>query len=156
MGELPLFYAAADVAFVGGSLVQHGGHNLLEPLASGCPVLFGPNIAEVDSQAAFAVETGAGVPVADASELAGAVVELLGDPSGTRQRGRRAAEELAQRTGSAQRIVDLIEGVLGDRRQAAAGGSLGEGGEGGEGAAAVGSGFVTPDSDAEAPDGPRH
>jgi 3-deoxy-D-manno-octulosonic-acid transferase len=44
MGELPLFYAASDVAFVGGSLVHHGGHNLLEPAALGIPVITGPNV----------------------------------------------------------------------------------------------------------------
>ena len=44
MGELPLFYAAADVAFVGGTLVERGGHNMLEPAALGLPVLFGPHV----------------------------------------------------------------------------------------------------------------
>ena len=44
MGELPLFYAASDVAFVGGSLVPHGGHNLLEPAALGIPVVTGPHV----------------------------------------------------------------------------------------------------------------
>jgi len=148
VGELAGIYRLASVAFVGGSLAPVGGHNLLEPLASGCPVLFGPHVGEVELQAALAVETGAGVPVADAAELAEAVALLLGDPYATRERGRRAAEEIARRGGSARRVVALIEGVLGE------GHDTGDGSSRSEGEEEAGPGFTAPVSGAGATRGP--
>lgn len=69
MGELPLLYAAADVAFVGGSLVAHGGHNLLEPAALGIPVVTGPHVFNFNEICDLLVAAGAAVKVADSDEL---------------------------------------------------------------------------------------
>ena len=149
VGELAGIYRLASVAFVGGSLAPVGGHNLLEPLASGCPVLFGPHVGEIDSQVALAVETGAGFPVADANELAETVVLLLEDPCGTMERGRRAAEEIARRGGSARRVAALIEALLGERNGAGDGDSRAEAGN------EAGPGFIPPGSGTTTPGRPR-
>ncbi|MEZ3133505.1 lipid IV(A) 3-deoxy-D-manno-octulosonic acid transferase [Stutzerimonas kunmingensis] len=82
MGELLFLYALADIAFVGGSLVPNGGHNLLEPAALGKPVLSGPhlfNFLEISAQLRAA---GALREVQDAAQLAQVVSELWGDPAG--------------------------------------------------------------------------
>jgi hypothetical protein len=112
-------------------------------------VLFGPHVGEIESQVALAVETGAGVPVADASELAEAVALLLEDSCGTRERGRRAAEEIARRGGSARRVVALIGAVLDERSGAGDGDSRAETGD------EAGPGFIPPGSGAVASKGLR-
>jgi 3-deoxy-D-manno-octulosonic-acid transferase len=88
MGELIAYYAAADVAFVGGSLLPLGGQNLIEPIAAGLPTLVGPhtfNFADATSQA---IEQQAALRVADADALVKAVAKLLQDPQ---RRGRMSA-----------------------------------------------------------------
>ena len=71
MGELTLFYAASDVAFVGGSLTPIGGHNLLEPAALGLPLISGPHVFNAQEIANMFIETGACSLAADAEQLAG-------------------------------------------------------------------------------------
>ena len=70
MGELLLFYAAADLAFVGGSLVSTGGHNVLEPALLGLPVLFGPHMFNFTEAGERLLEAKAAWQVTDAAELA--------------------------------------------------------------------------------------
>ena len=77
MGELMLFYAAADVAFVGGSLVDIGGHNLLEPAALKLPMITGPYNYNAQDIADLIIDSGAAVVVRDESELAAQVIRLL-------------------------------------------------------------------------------
>lgn len=69
MGLLNELYMAADLAFVGGTLVEIGGHNVLEPVWAGTPVLFGPSIANVREAAQYILENGYGAQVATAAEL---------------------------------------------------------------------------------------
>ena len=76
MGELPLFYAASDIAFVGGSLVPVGGHNLLEPAALGLPVISGPNVFNAQEIADMFVDKGACTIVQDAPQLAAAISDF--------------------------------------------------------------------------------
>jgi 3-deoxy-D-manno-octulosonic-acid transferase len=112
LGELLAFYSAGDVAFVGGSLVPIGGHNLLEPAALGLPVLAGPNNFNSADVARLLVECGAVRVVHDASELAAKVGELLADPaarSGMGARGRRAVEE---NRGAVKRLMEFLEPLL--------------------------------------------
>lgn len=93
MGELLAFCGAADLVFVGGSLVPVGGHNLIEPAAWGQPVLSGPQVFNF-VEAARLLEAGGGLRIcADGAALSDAVVELFGQP------GRRAA------MGAAARVV---------------------------------------------------
>ena len=79
MGELLGFYAAADVAFVGGSLLPLGGQNLIEPIAVGRPTLFGPHMWNFAEAAQKSRAAGAAVEVADAAQLVAEVGALLHD-----------------------------------------------------------------------------
>ena len=81
LGELFAYYAAADVAFVGGSLVPLGGQNLIEPIALGTPTLVGPHTFNFAEAAALAVEAKAAIRVSTADELLREVAALLGDSS---------------------------------------------------------------------------
>jgi 3-deoxy-D-manno-octulosonic-acid transferase len=90
LGELLAYYAAADVAFVGGSLVPLGGQNLIEPIAVGTPTLIGPHTFNFAQAASQAVTAQAALRVADASTLVGEVDALLQDPA-RRARMRDAA-----------------------------------------------------------------
>ncbi|MFO1315956.1 MAG: lipid IV(A) 3-deoxy-D-manno-octulosonic acid transferase [Burkholderiales bacterium] len=90
LGELPAYYAAADVAFVGGSLLPLGGQNLLEALAAGTPTLVGPHTFNFADATQKAVAAGAAVRVANADALVAEAASLLADP-GRRARMREAA-----------------------------------------------------------------
>jgi 3-deoxy-D-manno-octulosonic-acid transferase len=81
MGEMYAYYSAADVAFVGGSLIPLGGQNMIEPLAVGVPALFGPHTFNFTDAAANAVAAGAALRVDSADDLVSAVRGLLEDPA---------------------------------------------------------------------------
>jgi 3-deoxy-D-manno-octulosonic-acid transferase len=112
VGELAALYGCADVAFVGGTLVPVGGHNLLEPAAVGRPVLFGPHTANARHAVGILEDCGAGRCVADAARLAEAVVEWLGDRAAARARGERGRQALLAHRGSAERSQALIEAAI--------------------------------------------
>src|SRR6185295_19162079 len=80
LGELLEFYAAADVAFVGGSLVPIGGHNLLEPAALGLPILTGPHNFNSEDVARLLIERSAAQVVHNATELSEKLAALFADP----------------------------------------------------------------------------
>ena len=105
MGELPLMLAAADVAFVGGSLVKIGGHNLLEPAALGKPCLTGPayfNFSDITRQL---VAQGGAAVVADADALGDKVNALLGDAGARRQMGEQARAVVLRNQGALARTL---------------------------------------------------
>jgi len=79
MGELMTYYACGDIAYVGGSMGEQGGHNALEPAALGLPVLFGPNMENAKEIAAKLIESKAARAVSNQKELQEAVRELLTD-----------------------------------------------------------------------------
>jgi 3-deoxy-D-manno-octulosonic-acid transferase len=108
MGQLLDFYAAGEVAFVGGSLVQVGGHNLLEPAALSRPVTTGPHHANAREvlqalQAADAVRV-----VSDGAQLGRAVSELLADADLRRRLGARALEVVNANRGACARVMELL------------------------------------------------
>ena len=107
-GELIKFYAAADVAFVGGSLVPIGGHNLLEPAALGLPVLTGPADANARQIAVLLTDQGAVHRVANAHELALGLHQLLTDPALRSRMGALGREAIAANRGSVARVLELI------------------------------------------------
>ena len=119
VGELALLYAAADVAFVGGSLVDVGGHNLLEPAALGLPVLTGPQYFNSRDIALLLLERGAALQVADARELAAVLRRLLKDPEERRRIGATGKDIVASNRGSVARLLDLMDPQLADSPPAA-------------------------------------
>jgi 3-deoxy-D-manno-octulosonic-acid transferase len=109
VGELLEFYAAADVAFVGGSLVPIGGHNLLEPAAAGLPVLTGPSNFNAKEVASLLLSRGGARSVRDAADIARSVSEFLADADARRRVGAIARATVAENRGSVARLLELIE-----------------------------------------------
>lgn len=112
MGELMMFYAAADVAFVAGSLVPIGGHNLLEPASLGRPVLTGPHNFNNDAAVCLLLEAGATRIVADARQLAEAVSDLLGDNELRTSVGAAGRGVLDANRGAVDRLLKLVDPLL--------------------------------------------
>ena len=112
MGELTLFYAASDVAFVGGSLVPIGGHNLLEPAALGLPLLSGPHVFNAQEIADMFVDKGACVLVQDGAGLAAEVSRLLSDPERAARLGDAGRDILERNRGALARLLAMIEPLV--------------------------------------------
>ena len=112
MGELSKIYSLADVAFVGGSLVPVGGHNLLEPAICGVPVLFGPYVDHFKEEAKILIQSGGGIKVKDEEELYFNLSSLLSDDEKRIKLGKRAKEAIQKKTGVSCRTTDLIFSLL--------------------------------------------
>lgn len=112
MGEVPLFYAASDVAFVGGSLAPVGGHNLLEPAAQGLPVITGPHVFNAQDIADMFVETNACRMVSDERALAAAIADLLMNPDKAAELGKNALDLVEQNRGALARLLVLLDPLL--------------------------------------------
>jgi 3-deoxy-D-manno-octulosonic-acid transferase len=112
MGEVPLFFAAGDVAFLGGSLVPVGGHNFLEPAAQGVPIVTGPHLFNAVEIAEKFIELGACRVVPDSDALALAVQELIENPATARTMGDNGKAVLEQNRGSLERLLVLVEPLL--------------------------------------------
>lgn len=112
LGELLDFYAAADVVFVGGSLVPAGGHNLLEPAALGRAILAGPHQSSAGEVARVLIERGAVEIVRDARELGEAVGGLLASEEARARMGDRARAAVEESRGALGRVLALIEPLL--------------------------------------------
>jgi 3-deoxy-D-manno-octulosonic-acid transferase len=112
LGELPPFYAAGDVAFVGGSLVPIGGHNLLEPAALAEPIVAGPHNFNSADIARLLIERGAVKIVHDAAELAKVVDELLSHPAARAQMGAAGRKAMDENRGAVGRLMAFIEPLL--------------------------------------------
>lgn len=108
MGELQLFYGAADVAFIGGSLVPTGGHNLLEAAAVGTPVVFGPHMHNFTEIARLTLERGAGVQVMNATQLAPAISDFMGNANRRFNAGEAGKRMVAENRGAVERTIELI------------------------------------------------
>jgi 3-deoxy-D-manno-octulosonic-acid transferase len=112
LGELQMFYAAADVAFVGGSLVPIGGHSVLEPAVLGLPVISGPYMQNATEAAQLLERAGALRTVRDAGELGHAVREWFDAPDRARAAGAAGREAVAANRGAVTRLLALIEPLL--------------------------------------------
>lgn len=112
MGEVPLFYAASDIAFVGGSLVPIGGHNLLEPAVQGLPIISGPHVFNAQDIADMFVELGACRMVEDATQLASTIAELIANPREAEQLGKNGLAVLQKNRGALERLLVLLEPLL--------------------------------------------
>ena len=115
MGELLLFYAAADLAFVGGSLVPTGGHNVLEPALLGLPVLFGPHMFNFTEAGKRLLQAGAAWRAGTTAELAVAADRLLTDPELRRNAGQRGRAVVEQHRGALAALLTWIEVYLNRR-----------------------------------------
>lgn len=111
MGELPLYLGASDVAFVGGSLVPVGGHNVLEPASLGVPVLFGPHMFNFEQASALLLAAGAARQIDGAPALAATLTELLEDGARRAAMGRAGQDVVRVNRGALQRLATLIENV---------------------------------------------
>jgi 3-deoxy-D-manno-octulosonic-acid transferase len=113
MGELPTFLAAADAAFIGGSLVPTGGHNLLEAAAVGVPAATGTHVFNFAAITELMVSANAAVKVADARELAACMIEWLGDAAARARVGENGRRVVADNQGALQRQLALVEDLYG-------------------------------------------
>lgn len=109
LGELDQIYGLADIAFVGGSLAQVGGHNLLEPASFGIPVLFGPYTHNFTTMSESMINCGGGKMVSDKSELLHVMSKLLSQKTDREQIGKRAKEFVEQNQGALGRVMEILE-----------------------------------------------
>jgi len=112
MGELMMFYAASDVAFVAGSLVPIGGHNLLEPASVGRPVLTGPHNFNSEEIAQLLTDAGAAIIVSDTEQLARAISELLDSAERRTVMGAAGKAVLDSNRGALDRLLTLVDPLL--------------------------------------------
>jgi 3-deoxy-D-manno-octulosonic-acid transferase len=116
MGELSMLYALADVAYVGGTLVPIGGHNLLEPASLGLPIVVGRHLDTVLETAAALRDAGALVRVEDEAGLPRAFADLLRDPRAGVLAAQGAREVIRAHRGSVARTMDVIAGAIAPAR----------------------------------------
>lgn len=112
MGEMFAYYAAADLAFVGGSLLDFGSQNLIEPCAVGAPVLIGPSTFNFAEAAQAALAAGAARQADDAAALVAHALALLADPPARAAMGAAGRAFSAEHRGATRRTLALIEGYL--------------------------------------------
>ena len=112
LGELLDFYAAADIAFVGGSLVPIGGHNLLEPAALGLPILTGPHNFNSEEVARLLISRGAAEVVPDARALGRRVAALLSNPDERARIGAEGQASIDNNRGALAKLLGLINPLL--------------------------------------------
>jgi 3-deoxy-D-manno-octulosonic-acid transferase len=112
IGELARFYALADLTFVGGSLVRHGGQNLLEPAYYGKPLLFGPHMDNFAYLAEQFVQSGSARIVRSRTDLQ--EIFLMKDPEALKEMGAKAQKLLCSLQGATERTIQVIESILAD------------------------------------------
>jgi 3-deoxy-D-manno-octulosonic-acid transferase len=117
VGELRAFYGTADVAFIGGSLIPHGGQNPLEAAITGIPVLFGPHMANFRDIAARLLEQGAAVQIRDAATLAGEVLACLQQPARAKDMGQRGSAFVKSNRGAVERVLSMLHELRSDAHQ---------------------------------------
>jgi len=112
MGELFAYYAAADLAFVGGSLLPFGGQNLIESCAIGTPVLVGPHTYNFSEATRLAVSVGAAIQIKDANELTEEIQRLLNDEATLNKMRHQCAIFVEENRGATDRSVQIIARLI--------------------------------------------
>ena len=114
MGELENFFELADLVFLGGSLTPVGGHNVLEPAASACPVIVGPHIETCRREAEILAAAGGLEVLSDENAFVAAVARLLSDASERERMGRAARQALLGLQGATEANLHLLrsQGLL--------------------------------------------
>ena len=123
IGELAQIYQLATAVFVGGSLADHGGHNILEPAVFGKPILFGPHMQNFKEIAVAFLSNDAAIEVQSERELASALLALVTDPVRRARLGAAARALVEANRGAKTKTLDVINALLpdagfGDRRRA--------------------------------------
>jgi 3-deoxy-D-manno-octulosonic-acid transferase len=109
LGEMFAYYAAADCALIGGSLLPYGGQNLIESCSAGCPVLIGPHTENFRQAAADAVRCGAALRVADAAQWAAQAAWLTREAQARQQMGAAGKQFAAAHKGAAAKVMKLLD-----------------------------------------------
>ncbi|HWP56342.1 MAG TPA: 3-deoxy-D-manno-octulosonic acid transferase [Candidatus Acidoferrales bacterium] len=112
MGELAAFYALADAAFVGGSLVSAGGHNLVEPARLGKPVFFGPYVDNFKQAATEIARAGGGAMVRTKDDLVENLTRVLADPGVALAMGALARGAVERHRGALRKSMKLVSRYL--------------------------------------------
>ncbi|GAB4255102.1 MAG: lipid IV(A) 3-deoxy-D-manno-octulosonic acid transferase [Methylomicrobium sp.] len=108
IGELKLFYTASDLAFVGGSMVRSGGHNILEPAALGVPVMFGPYMDNFSEIAAKVLSCHAALQCSDRDDIAKAVLDLYRSPTRRGDLIDAGSKFVASNKGALEQIAQML------------------------------------------------
>jgi 3-deoxy-D-manno-octulosonic-acid transferase len=108
VGELASCFEFASIVFVGGSLVERGGHNVLEPASHSKPVVFGPHMENFREISKLFLEAQAAIQIDKASELAPTVARVLGNPSLATSLGREARQLVTRNAGATDRVITFI------------------------------------------------
>ena len=111
IGELTAIYGLGTAIFVGGSFGRVGGHNILEVLAQGKGVIFGPHVETIKDVAQLVVEHGAGMQVKTPDELKGAFKKLITDSSLRVQMGKKGSAFLQKQQGALERTMKIVRGI---------------------------------------------
>lgn len=115
IGELQMIYAAADIAFVGGSLIPVGGHNLIEPAALGLPILTGPHLHNFTEIGKLLQSAGAAQVVNDAAEIADAVIALCSAQALREKIGKCAKETIEANRGALKKHLECVNVVMSEQ-----------------------------------------
>ncbi len=113
IGQLQRFYVACDLAFVGGSLIPHGGQNMLEPAAQGRATVFGPHTTNFRRDVELLLAADAVVQVADRTALVATLHQLLREPQRRAELGANAQRVITENQGATARTLELTMGLLG-------------------------------------------
>ena len=116
-GEMTAYYAACDLAFIGGSLLPYGGQNLIEACAAGRAVLFGPHMFNFAEASRLALAAGAALEVADAVHLAELAAQLFADPAKRSEMALAALAFSKAHQGATARNLALCERLLAAARR---------------------------------------
>jgi len=112
VGEMMDMYALSDIAFVGGSLAPHGGHNLLEPTSVGVPSVFGPHMANFREIEALVLQYGAGIQIHNPEELTTTFLSLITSADLRRIMGQNGLKLMRDNGGATERHIEVIGGYL--------------------------------------------
>lgn len=112
MGEMFAYYAACDIAFIGGSLLPFGGQNLIEACAVGKPVLIGPHTYNFAQATELAVASGAALQVGDTNELSIQLERLLNNGAATQTMALAGSKFVRENQGATEFALRLMDGVL--------------------------------------------
>jgi 3-deoxy-D-manno-octulosonic-acid transferase len=112
MGEMFAYYAACDVAFIGGSLLPFGGQNLIEACAVGKPVLIGPHTYNFEQASLLAIECGAALRIADGAEITSALQSLFSNPGKILTMGNAGLGFVRVNQGATEKALSLVSAAI--------------------------------------------